>query len=87
MRTAWRISQTRYIPVSYTHLDVYKRQIVKLITHGDFTKEELDIYAVGATGEELLTSKGYHIAVSYTHLDVYKRQGPRHEVQALCAKG
>ena len=35
----------------------YNSNIVKLITHGDFKKEELDIYAVGAKGEELLTSK------------------------------
>ena len=34
----------------------YNSNIVKLITHGDFKKEELDIYAVGAKGEELLTS-------------------------------
>ena len=42
----------------------YNSNIVKLITHGDFKKEELDIYAVGAKGEELLTSKGYHIVES-----------------------
>ena len=28
----------------------YNSNIVKLITHGDFKKEELDIYAVGASG-------------------------------------
>ena len=42
----------------------YNSNIVKLITHGDFKKEEIDIYAVGAKGEELLTSKGYHIVES-----------------------
>lgn len=42
----------------------YNSNIVKLITHGDFKKEDLDIYAVGAKGEEALSSKGYNIAES-----------------------
>ena len=46
----------------------YNSNIVKLITHGDFKKEELDIYAVGAKGEELLTSKGYHIVESASEM-------------------
>ena len=53
-----------YIPVSYTHLDVYKRQ--GLIGAG---------YKMTKSGGVLITvrnsDKG---AVSYTHLDVYKRQ-------------
>ena len=62
-------------PVSYTHLDVYKR---KMVICGDGTDQELldeegicDMDAVVAlTGldEENI------IPVSYTHLDVYKRQ-------------
>ena len=50
--------------VSYTHLDVYKRQVV---SGGEIT-------AQGAKADilpELLTDSS---AVSYTHLDVYKRQ-------------
>ncbi|WP_459448082.1 hypothetical protein [Erwinia amylovora] len=50
------------VAVSYTHLDVYKRQELKSlfgITPREFKKIE------GFLDEE---------AVSYTHLDVYKRQ-------------
>ena len=54
-----------YDPVSYTHLDVYKRQ----------EKKESPIGVLWGWG------KPYHgkfigsiIPVSYTHLDVYKRQ-------------
>ena len=45
--------------VSYTHLDVYKRQVLedKTLSH-----PELEILFTVAE------------AVSYTHLDVYKRQ-------------
>ena len=71
------------VPVSYTHLDVYKRQdeFCGLMKHGF-------IMLAGAIGADL----GYDITcpcillcgehdktgatkpVSYTHLDVYKRQ-------------
>ena len=37
----------------------YNSNIVKLITHGDLIKDDLDIYAIGAKGEEALLSKGY----------------------------
>ena len=58
-----------YGSVSYTHLDVYKRQndgfikgqeIISKSTLDDLTKSR--IY-----GDDL-------VSVSYTHLDVYKRQ-------------
>ena len=54
------------IPVSYTHLDVYKRQIL------DYLKENRK----ATTNElsELLGVSTTTITVSYTHLDVYKRQ-------------
>lgn len=42
----------------------YNTNVVKLITNGDFNKDELDIYAVGGKGEELLASKGYNIVES-----------------------
>ena len=45
--------------VSYTHLDVYKRQDF----HGDMD------FKVGGTRKGITA-----IPVSYTHLDVYKRQ-------------
>ncbi|OTO25089.1 hypothetical protein A5877_000597 [Enterococcus sp. 3C7_DIV0644] len=44
--------------VSYTHLDVYKRQILFGVGSGNNSKE--------------ITK--YTQTVSYTHLDVYKRQ-------------
>ena len=50
-------------PVSYTHLDVYKRQdaMYTFITQGvDELTKKCIMYATEA--------------VSYTHLDVYKRQ-------------
>ena len=48
-------------PVSYTHLDVYKRQKQKKRT---ITKSRVKKSLLAAT------------TVSYTHLDVYKRQVP-----------
>ena len=42
----------------------YNSNIVKLITGGDFNKEDLDIYAIGAKGEEAFMSKGYNIVES-----------------------
>ena len=56
--------------VSYTHLDVYKRQtqIISQFTEGD-TQMIL-------AGQKSLFANGLtFIPVSYTHLDVYKRQG------------
>ena len=51
--------------VSYTHLDVYKRQVGAVIS-----------MAIGAGGltQALIFSSIGAISVSYTHLDVYKRQ-------------
>ena len=50
----------KYTPVSYTHLDVYKRQVLEP------TLNELALLG----GIVVLRT----IPVSYTHLDVYKRQ-------------
>ena len=68
-----RIKSVKNIqPVSYTHLDVYKRQgglaiyfafMVAALFTVDLTKEVVGLLT-GATV----------IPVSYTHLDVYKRQ-------------
>ena len=46
------------VPVSYTHLDVYKRQVK------NFAEIDYDI----------TDSEDYEDPVSDTHLDVYKRQ-------------
>ena len=59
-------------PVSYTHLDVYKRQDVELqeaaVTAVRQVNACMDTLHVADALEEIM-------AVSYTHLDVYKRQG------------
>jgi len=39
----------------------YNSNVVKLITQSDFKKEDLDIYAIGKKGRELLERRGYHI--------------------------
>ena len=54
------------IPVSYTHLDVYKRQ------DGINTKK-LVVNPDEAANIRLMFEM--YAPVSYTHLDVYKRQG------------
>ena len=46
----------------------YNSNIVKLITGGDFNKEDLDIYAVGGKGAEALERRGYHIADLQTEM-------------------
>ena len=56
-----------YKPVSYTHLDVYKRQ---LYSHGSSYAARVSVSLDGAA---VITAL-YLAPVSYTHLDVYKRQ-------------
>ena len=63
-------------PVSYTHLDVYKRQDLHL---GDAQPAEpTQLVGVDEFGRHARHSRalvpGQVEAVSYTHLDVYKRQ-------------
>ena len=55
-----------FFPVSYTHLDVYKRQVLGVC--GGYQM----------LGESIIDIDGNEdFPVSYTHLDVYKRQGIR----------
>ena len=54
-------------PVSYTHLDVYKRQVLCVRADGKLRRH-------CQKGRKRILPHGYS-AVSYTHLDVYKRQG------------
>ena len=78
---------TNIIPVSYTHLDVYKRQMLghlgfTALTSGGNAEEQAKI----STKMQELQSyidrfylfdydeENVESAVSYTHLDVYKRQ-------------
>ena len=88
---------TYYTPVSYTHLDVYKRQeyedtidkissfinYVFVIMEKDIGLEFIS--AIYSSQIRDLTSQSFLIAVSYTHLDVYKRQGIKRRPQALAS--
>ena len=57
--------------VSYTHLDVYKRQTI------------LNDLAASFEGRNEYISRlcSYPLPVSYTHLDVYKRQSKDYSIQ------
>lgn len=44
----------------------YNSNIVKLITNGDFKKEDLVIYAIGKKGKDSLHRYGYEIAEDYS---------------------
>ena len=46
----------------------YNSNIVKLITNGDFNKEDLVIYAVGKKGKDTFHRYGYHIAQDYSDI-------------------
>ena len=62
------------LPVSYTHLDVYKRQ--KQVVAGCNRKYVYDTYSLYRQWSRTARSKDCkrnYDAVSYTHLDVYKR--------------
>ena len=64
------------MPVSYTHLDVYKRQDRTCSGgFGDFTDDTGNLQGRGVCS---FYKSDQHLygAVSYTHLDVYKRQIP-----------
>ena len=58
---------TLFKPVSYTHLDVYKRQ----------PPYEILGFLYWEVHEPVQRAKCTSDSVSYTHLDVYKRQGLR----------
>ena len=55
-------------PVSYTHLDVYKRQAIGGINHMDFSNMEVTIDHIADAGAKI---KAY---ATVTFEDVYKRQ-------------
>ena len=46
----------------------YNSNVVKLITQSDLKKEDLEIYAIGKKGRELLERRGYHIAEDLSDL-------------------
>ena len=76
MPVVWLIPCGSYGPVSYTHLDVYKRQadavmidINKVEPNREQPRKKFDEDALIELSESIKP-------VSYTHLDVYKRQHP-----------
>ena len=64
------------VAVSYTHLDVYKRQQVNFLSH--FLVQSATCQPITIV---IHLPLGYVTSVSYTHLDVYKRQAH------ACGKG
>ena len=84
-RAPFRSLFSPYTPVSYTHLDVYKRQGQKVyptgfrlgITENWRSRWFAEKDYAKTLGNDLEIRK----SVSYTHLDVYKRQG------RPCARG
>ena len=71
------------MPVSYTHLDVYKRQhphrgfeTITYMLEGRMRHEDHlgNVGLLGSGGVQWMTAARGIIPVSYTHLDVYKRQ-------------
>jgi len=46
----------------------YNSNLIKLITKGEFVKEDLEIYAIGTKGRDALTRSGYHIKEVYQKL-------------------
>ena len=46
----------------------YNSNVVKLLTQSDLKKEDLEIYAIGKKGRELLERSGYHIAQDLSDL-------------------
>ncbi|MBO6015772.1 MAG: ATP synthase F1 subunit gamma [Lachnospiraceae bacterium] len=44
----------------------YNSNVTKLITNGDWNKEDLKIYSVGKKGRDTLSRKGYEIAADYS---------------------
>ena len=80
--TAKQIFMQYILPVSYTHLDVYKRQAEDGVAQGRLLLAVLCPGALNDIANFHIRRAGHLTAlavdavpVSYTHLDVYKRQG------------
>ena len=61
----------------------YNSNAVKLITKGDFRKEDLVIYAVGKKGRDTLSRYGYEIRADYSDM-IEDPQYP--DAMALCSR-
>lgn len=46
----------------------YNSNVVKLITNGEFKKEELDIYTLGSKGHDILARRGYNIVENHSDI-------------------
>lgn len=46
----------------------YNTNITKLLTNGDIPKEEVQVYAIGRKGREILTRRGYEICADYSEV-------------------
>ena len=77
-----RFTSSRRSPVSYTHLDVYKRQVVMcaicVVVNLVVTALPAKYTSIDCSATKLYSltndTKDRVSTVSYTHLDVYKRQ-------------
>ena len=69
--------------VSYTHLDVYKRQLDSYFRENPSDSDKYGCYEECRDANRKQVYVLYGGPVSYTHLDVYKRQGQDWH-QALC---
>ena len=74
------IGLSSYAPVSYTHLDVYKRQVLCCAVQEIYIESRCVGYLIDRWDNLFEWSDSMEVptvsvkAVSYTHLDVYKRQ-------------
>ena len=70
-----RLSAAAFTPVSYTHLDVYKRQVLFSVSSPSICLSRF-LHALAPSSFESNESDVMDgtLSVSYTHLDVYKRQ-------------
>ena len=81
---------TYLLPVSYTHLDVYKRQM-QAVSPRVF--KAFSFRAKESARPSRQATSGCSTTVSYTHLDVYKRQMPscterfRRRLRSLMPRG
>ena len=86
MRRMWALFTPGSNPVSYTHLDVYKRQAPD---QQAITEEATEYFNQMMDGdfETFFNALPQGVqAVSYTHLDVYKRQDPKGGTLDQCGR-